>query len=184
MLNAFTQLQNGGIYKLPMDKVKLFIGLACTDDVRRQLSQVSEKIRLVDPEARIIPKENFHLTLAFIGDVPRSKIDVIKKSLPKTVKENESWLITQVGSFHRHDLIFASGKSTPYLDELCKEVRLALSGAGIRFDGNSFKPHISLARKTTFAGKIEFEPILMAILPPVLYESRQDNRGRRIYIPV
>ncbi len=167
-----------------MDKVKLFIGLPCTDDVRKKLAQIAEKIRLADPEARIIPKENFHLTLAFIGDVPRSQIDVIKKALPKTVKENEAWFITHVGSFHRHDLIFASGKSTPYLDELCKEVRLSLSEVGIRFDGNSFKPHISLARKTTFAGKIEFEPIFMAILPPVLYESRQDSRGRRIYIPI
>ncbi len=162
-------------------EAKVFVALPCTSEVQAKLYEIGKKIKEDDSQCRVVPKENLHMTLAFLGNIPRSQIDEVKKALPTEAKSDEVWIITKAGTFHRGTLAFATGTSTEYVDSLSKLVRNNLTKLGFTFDAKPFKPHITLARKTSKTPSVAFEPIPMPVLPPVLFESLVDAEGRRKY---
>ncbi|MCD8338754.1 MAG: RNA 2',3'-cyclic phosphodiesterase [Burkholderiales bacterium] len=162
-------------------EAKVFVALPCTPEVQAKLYGIGKQIKDNDPGCRVVPQQNLHLTLAFLGNIQRSQIDDVKKALPPKVRDGEVWIITNAGTFHRSTLSFASGASTDYLDSLSKQIRSELTKLGFKFDTKPFKPHITLARNTSTKPTVIFEPISMPILPPVLFESILDAEGRRRY---
>ncbi len=95
--------------------------------------------------ANISRRENLHLTLAFIGEVPSAKkaIDALH-----TVEVPPFELtIEGYGEFGAGSVCFAKTKRCKELSALADKVRESLTAFGVSIDAKPFKPHITLARQ-------------------------------------
>ena len=73
--------------------MKCFIGLPAAPSVINKLVDAQDRALSFDAGARPVPKENFHLTLAFIGEIEPDKARLIAQLLPLTTDFNgKSWL--------------------------------------------------------------------------------------------
>lgn len=110
--------------------------------VARQLSSVIE--------ARYIPRENYHITLAFLGETSevqvRDAIEAIEAAAagmaPFPLKPDS---IGKFGKTHNATLWLGIAK-VPALMELAERIREELRARGVEFDDKAFLPHITLAR--------------------------------------
>ena len=73
-------------------KIRLFIAVPLSEDIKKSIRPISTALSAVDGRLSIVPPENFHFTLKFIGWVEEKEQEKIRKkilSLTKTLKPFE-----------------------------------------------------------------------------------------------
>ena len=102
-------------------------------------------------KARFSPRNNYHLTLAFLGEIgeaqARDAIAALDAACAGVVPVE---LCPEgLGHFGRPSdaTLWLGIAATPGLVALCDRVRSELEHAGIPFNDKSFRPHITLARR-------------------------------------
>jgi 2'-5' RNA ligase len=135
--------------------MRLFFALWPDPDTRNLLAGVAANLRLAD-RSRLVPDENYHLTLAFLGEVPDSRLPELLKigatqrapRLEISFDATEYWARSQV-------VAAAAQKTSPELLALCEKLHkdLALPEQPNR------RAHVTLARKVAQA------PVLQAMSP-------------------
>jgi len=65
------------------EQFRLFIAVAIPEDVKAKLAEAQSELRRVMPEhgVRWTPREQFHLTLRFLGDVEAERIEALGEAL-------------------------------------------------------------------------------------------------------
>ena len=100
---------------------------------------------------RWIPPENYHLTLAFLGDIKASECDRLA-SIAKAVALNHGPLklcLNRVQWFPgaaKPRMLVAVPEPAPKLDKLHGDLQQQLRSRGFRVEKRKFRPHVSLAR--------------------------------------
>jgi 2'-5' RNA ligase len=128
------------------DSVRLFFALWPNPAMQPALGDaVSEAVR--ESEGRIVPAENLHLTLAFLGSVSRTRLPVLDEiaqdGLVLTLDTVEHWR-------RPHILCATSTDAPPGVATLAKALRRALTAEGFSLDLKTpFRPHVTVARKVT-----------------------------------
>jgi 2'-5' RNA ligase len=134
--------------------MRLFFALWPNADAARQLTEIARELRLESGSRRVNPK-NYHVTLAFVGEVPATKLAVLQqigRSLraPRFTFNCDSiefWQGSQV-------VVAAVGAPPPGLLELGRKLIDAL-----QLPKEPLRAHVTLARKVTQA------PVLQAMSP-------------------
>ncbi len=108
--------------------------------------------------ARLVPREQLHLTLRFIGDADEAQYQAIKKELGKVKGVAFSLALKEVGHFppgRRPRVLWVGIEESAPLRGLQEEVERALVGVGVPPEERGFSPHITIARlKETPPGKV------------------------------
>jgi RNA 2',3'-cyclic 3'-phosphodiesterase len=143
--------------------LRLFFALWPDADTRERLANAAAALRLTDG-ARLVPQQSYHVTLAFIGEVPSGQVAVLQqigrsqRASGCTLKFDacEHWPEPQV--------VVAVAREPPAaLLELWMRLRqdLALHQPAVRFNRAqpSLRAHVTLARKVAQA------PVLQAMSP-------------------
>ncbi|MCW5745806.1 MAG: RNA 2',3'-cyclic phosphodiesterase [Alphaproteobacteria bacterium] len=124
---------------------RLFVALPLPDDIADDLAALQEGI----PDATWVPAENFHLTLAFIGDVNGSLQHDIADALATIDGPVLDLEIAGVDHFvegRTPKVLYAAVTLTEALTRLQERINTVLRGEGIRLDRRRFRPHVTLAR--------------------------------------
>ena len=124
--------------------MRLFIALPVPATLRRNIGEVQTALKNKGVRARFVPQENLHLTLCFLGSVkdPEPAEEAIRSvSLPKTALRFER--LTLFG-----DVTAALFQPDAALESYVRNLRHALDEAGLAYDKQTFRPHVTLARKT------------------------------------
>ncbi len=102
-------------------------------------------------EGRFVPRQNYHVTLAFLGDIDETQTREVMDVMDEACARAAAVLMRPdgLGKFGRASdatlwLRLASG---PELTDLAARLREALRSRGIEFDDKPFLPHITLARR-------------------------------------
>ena len=124
--------------------MRLFTAIEIPTDV----GLVLEWLRGGVPSARWIDRENYHLTLCFIGDVDTRHAADIDAALADIVRPGFSLQLEGVGVFggNRPRALWAGAGREPALFDLQGEVAWALTRVGARPEVRKFTPHVTLAR--------------------------------------
>lgn len=100
---------------------------------------------------RFIPRENWHVTLAFLGDVPEATLPDVEDALDEAAKGIGRVTLApdRLGKFGRSaDASFWLGLADDLcLTALATRLREELREREIDFDDRPFLPHITLARR-------------------------------------
>lgn len=133
-------------------KHRLFIASHLPDSLKKEFL-VYQQEKLFNACFRLVPEQDLHLTLIFIGDIWNNELfkviqaceDVVKLFLPIKIEINK---ITYGPTLYSSRLVWVEGKYSEELNELHQRLEKKLINKGIKFkiENRLFKPHITLAR--------------------------------------
>jgi len=130
--------------------VRLFFATFPDAETRRLIASAAAALALGDG-ARRVPCENYHLTLAFVGEVSNPRAASLRAIGPFEVPAftvrfdtYEHWLGSEV-------VVIAASECPPALHDLQRKLRGELARRDIAADPRSFRPHVTIARKTVQA---------------------------------
>lgn len=164
--------------------MRLFIAINFSDRFRAALTQLTGELAAQAVFCRATPPENFHLTLAFIGESGRA--EDIKELLAPALGSAFTLKTAGVGRFPRPggDVCWLGVKKEPLLSELQAELERRLRSAGFALERRSFRPHLTLLRQAAFPPDFDLKEFSRQL--PVLHERvfrvslmASDLSGRR-----
>lgn len=123
---------------------RLFTAIEIPSSVALQLSLLQNGL----PGARWIDRENFHITLRFVGDVERPLACELAHELENVDVSPFQIQLADLGVFGRskpHSL-FAGVARNPALDEIRSQQDRICQRLGIAPDPRKFSPHVTIAR--------------------------------------
>ncbi|MBQ7646306.1 MAG: RNA 2',3'-cyclic phosphodiesterase [Clostridia bacterium] len=172
--------------------MRLFIALEFPREIKDELYKSGVLLRLFCSSGNFTTKDNFHITLVFIGETDQSRVKEIKQIIDGTeIKDRMEISIGKTGNFRRDDGLFVRfaecGRSVYKLrDELAD----ALIESGFPIDKKPLKPHITMARKACLTDPGAAEKI-NSIITPLSFVAdsitlmRSDRiNGKLTYTPV
>ena len=129
--------------------MRLFIGINFEERVLKELTNISERFIEKTIKGNFTRKENFHLTLVFLGEVDSIKIDEIEQCiknidiLPFTIELGE------VGRFSRKngDIYWLGIKKSNELNKMYEKLVKNLKNIGFVLKDKPYIPHLTIGRK-------------------------------------
>ncbi|MDZ4245941.1 MAG: RNA 2',3'-cyclic phosphodiesterase, partial [Dehalococcoidia bacterium] len=136
-----------------MEQLRVFVAVELPDNIKGELDSLQEKLKLKrDWGIKTVDAGAMHLTLKFLGNVPSVQVEEIKSALDEAARGITpfSLELKGVGCFpntRRPRVIWAGlefKKGT--LDDLQKNIDLALEVLGFPPENRPFTAHLTLAR--------------------------------------
>lgn len=132
---------------------RTFLAVSLPDATRTELARIREELQKDLPDFRWVNPELYHLTLAFLGDLPTEDLDRLNRSIADSVRSSPgvSLEIRGLGAFPRPGtarVLWAGivGEDRPQLDLLQQRVVQATRDAGHPPTDDRFHPHVTLGR--------------------------------------
>jgi len=126
--------------------MRCFLASWPDEATRTFLDDAAQQAARLYPKARRVPRDNLHLTLAFIGELAVPKAAEAVQALRAAVQEPFEWRIDHVGRFERARVVWVGGQPEPRLVRMAEMVRTQLQSLAIPFDPKPFVPHVTLLR--------------------------------------
>ncbi|MFI2780313.1 RNA 2',3'-cyclic phosphodiesterase [Streptomyces sp. ALB3] len=128
--------------------VRVFIALAPPDHAKEELARVLRPSGHTHPHLRWNRIEDWHVTLAFLGELPVETVPLLRRPLADLAKAHRPPCLALRGSGSFDDRVLWSGIDGD-LDELralAADVRTVVKSCGIGFEDRPLRPHLTLAR--------------------------------------
>jgi RNA 2',3'-cyclic 3'-phosphodiesterase len=130
--------------------VRLFIAVSPPEDVRSHLAAELSRHRELLDGARPVRPVQWHLTLAFLADVPEAKVADVRAALSVAAGSVAPFTLelTGAGAFGRDRAVIWTGLAgqVDKLERFARLLRGGLVAAGLPLDSRSFTPHLTVAR--------------------------------------
>jgi 2'-5' RNA ligase len=133
---------------LPVAQQRLFFALVPDPPVLKKIENVQRKLKIEHRiEARAVKANQFHVTLAFLGNQPIDQLQTLLDLGSSLHMPACSVRLDRLGRFRRAGVVWL-GATTPPAELLAFQARLvaALECAGIAFDRKPWKFHLTLYR--------------------------------------
>jgi 2'-5' RNA ligase len=149
---------------------RLFVALWPPDGVRDAL-RAARDAWMWPPGSALVSDQRLHLTLHFLGAVPRARIDALMPALDVGVPPFE--LRFGRPALWPHGIaVLEPARAPARLLQLHASLADALRGAGIAVEARPFRPHVTLARRAIGAAPpVEAEPLRWRARGHALVES-------------
>jgi len=125
--------------------------------------------------------DNLHLTLCFLGNLDPVKEQEIIAQLNHVHQKKFYLSFTEIGYFKKPKVLYLKPYKVPnVLQELATQICKTALQMGIKLDINTFKPHITVARKVPLSPTIVKIPnIRVQFTDMALYHSQSTTNGVR-----
>lgn len=156
---------------------RLFIGLWPDDAVREALLACAARWRWPQ-RARRVPRDKLHMTLIFLGAVPREQVDALACALALPFDRFELQL--QPAEVWPNEVAVLRPLAVPpELDLLHERLRAALAPLGLAPAHERWLPHVTLARKARGAVPAQAQAPIRWVVPGyALIESMPSSAYR------
>ena len=162
---------------------RIFFALWPAPDIQRALGEVAAR-RRQECGGRAIPAGNIHLTLLFLGNIPRDRLAQLK-TIGGGARAGRFELSVDRVEYWRHNRIVWAGvaECPAALPSLVEQLSRAVSEEGLQVERRPYVPHVTLIRD---ARRAPAESAISAIAWPVtsfaLIESVARGGGRRYQV--
>jgi len=157
--------------------LRLFVAIELPFEVRRSVVHTLESLKAItgDKALRWVRPEAIHLTLAFLGDTPESRVPEISRALIAAVRHVDPFPLAPlgVGSFGGRGRLrvvwIGVGGDGGALVDLAEHVAASLVPLGYPRDERAFNGHLTLARVRDDASpeaRAHVHDMLMGFDPP------------------
>lgn len=145
-------------------------------------STAESLLRLQAPlHGRKTHRDDFHITLAFLGVQPSDALPVLQTILMRLPRVETTLVLDRLAYSHRNRIAWLEMQAPPpALIELQDALAQELANNGIPFDRQrTFTPHITLARKADAPGELPFAPIIWHANRITLVQSLATDEGAK-----
>ncbi|MGJ7414744.1 RNA 2',3'-cyclic phosphodiesterase [Streptomyces cinereoruber] len=128
--------------------VRVFIALAPPDDAKDELAEALGPAYAAYPRLRWNRIEDWHITLAFLGELPVAAVPPLRPPLADLAAARRPVELALRGGGHFDDRVLWTGIDGDLdgLHGLAAEVRAVVGACGIPFENRPLRPHLTLAR--------------------------------------
>lgn len=158
---------------------RLFFALWPSDEFRADIVSATQAIAR-DSGGRVIPPENLHVTLLFLGQVPEARFAAVQQAGDACAKAPAFELnFDRAEVWGRANLLCLTTSSTPAeATALAEKLRDSLREETLGTSEHEFRPHITLARDLPRRRRPEpINPLRTKVNDFVLVESRPGPGG-------
>jgi 2'-5' RNA ligase len=162
--------------------MRVFFGLEASPDLAMQIADWRD--RQLSHVGRPVPPANFHITLAFVGEIKDQSLEALASNVDQWVEQEQPCgghlELDQTGYWPKPGIYWLGCANWPEgLGRLADKLKSLATAVGGKRDRNSFQPHLTLLRGCRQA------PTAPAASPGfsmeydhfTLYESRQGRSG-------
>ena len=136
------------------EKIRSFFAIELPEDIRRYIERdIVSRLKKVPAKVKWVARENMHLTVRFLGEISRQKVDeIVEKMFDMNIQERISVVslsLSEIGTFGRRNprviWLGLSGEVEKivelhgYIERVCDAVKLPA-------DDKKFSPHITIGR--------------------------------------
>ncbi|MFJ5550010.1 RNA 2',3'-cyclic phosphodiesterase [Streptomyces sp. NPDC093225] len=127
---------------------RVFIALAPPDEAKDELARELRPAYEAYPRMRWNRIEDWHITLAFLGELPHSAVPLLRAPLAELAAARGPVRLALRGGGHFDERVFWTGIDGDLegLHRLTEEVRAVVKECGIDFPDRPLRPHLTLAR--------------------------------------
>lgn len=169
--------------------MRTFIALELPDAFATDIAALARRLS-ASLEGRFLPRENHHLTLAFLGDTSESDVASAIDALETACVGARPIPLRSdgLGKFGRANdaTLWLGIAPDPELTSLVDRLRAELTARCVPFDAKPFKPHITLARRARIP-QADLPPLAFplddAATTVTLFKSTLDREGA-VYKPL
>ncbi|MFJ4902139.1 RNA 2',3'-cyclic phosphodiesterase [Streptomyces sp. NPDC088727] len=128
--------------------VRVFIALAPPDHAKDELARELRPAYGTHPHMRWNRIEDWHITLAFLGELPVSTVPLLRPPLARLAAARRPLSLALRGSGTFDDRVLWSGIDGDLdgLQALAADVRTLVRECGVAFEDRPLRPHLTLAR--------------------------------------
>lgn len=129
---------------------RIFIGIPVDKHSQQQINKLLEPIKGSRQDIRWVAENNRHLSLAFLGDQPISRVDNLLRRFAETYQQEKQfrYRLSSLNRFpdSRGRIIALTDEPDRCLDNLFQITLKLLQKINIEIDRKKFRPHITLGR--------------------------------------
>ncbi|CAM5276197.1 RNA 2',3'-cyclic phosphodiesterase [Streptomyces narbonensis] len=143
-----TEAAGGTTHSEPAGTVRVFIALAPPDEAKDELAHALGPAYEAYPRMRWNRIEDWHITLAFLGELPVTAVPLLRPPLARLAASHRPLELGLLGGGQFDERVLWSGidGDVDGLQQLAAEVRSVVRECGITFQERPLRPHLTLAR--------------------------------------
>ena len=171
--------------------MRLFIAVNFHEQVIKQILDIQEHLCSQSLRGSFTRKENFHLTLAFLGETPGEKVNDLCRIIREIKSASFEIPFTRTGCFtHSRKELWWIGSDPdspglPLLTSIHEQLLELLVGAGISADTRPFSAHITLGREIKHSVPIILDcPHIVVRVDRISLMKSENIRGRLTYTEI
>jgi len=140
--------------------MRLFVAINFSEEIKKQILSVQEQLRSRVLKGNFSRSENFHITLAFLGNAPEEKLESLFQIMDDLKAPPFEIRFNSTGCFsHSHKGLWWIGadRNSPGFQVLLSihaQLLDRLLDAGFPVDTRPFNAHITLAREVKYSEKV------------------------------
>ncbi|MEU6981898.1 RNA 2',3'-cyclic phosphodiesterase [Streptomyces sp. NPDC046324] len=156
--------------------IRVFVALAPPDDAKEELARALGPAYAAYPNLRWNRIEDWHITLAFLGELPAATVPLLRPPLAALAAARPSLDLGLRGGGHFDERVLWSGIDGDLegLHLLASEVRAVARACGVAFEDRPLRPHLTLAR----ARRNETAPVVETAAALEAFTGRRWQAGR------
>lgn len=174
--------------------MRTFIAIELEEEVKTHLESIQTETEKHCRRGNYTPKENFHLTLHFLGEVEEEDLEYLQDALYETARRNRPFTLTLegIGFFPRgkKGILWAGVEKNNHLQRLFSTLEKSLEQQGFAREKKGLSPHITLGREVEpqrsfldVQKNIRTEPMKISVKSISLMESVRKG-PKLVYTPL
>ena len=134
--------------------MRLFIALELPEETRAAVNRDAREIAQRWTSGRLTAPENYHLTLAFLGEVPADRLAAVTEAMEACPSPPLALAVDEPGRFRQRDgdVIWRKIRGGNALASLQRRLARELERRGFSLEKRPYVPHLTVARKAVFPG--------------------------------
>ena len=173
--------------------MRAFIAINCPVEIQHLIQSIQSRFKPHSDAWRWVPPENLHLTLRFLGNISEDRIQVLSQAMAHAIEGQTSFSLAVhgLGCFPHptRPRVLWMGIDDParILQSIHRRLTQSLSQLGFPSDNQSFRPHLTLARRRGRIDKDALQDLLstyqscqfgtIAVDQMHLYQSQLHRHG-------
>ncbi len=174
--------------------MRAFIAIGLEEEVKDCLEEAQKQAQTICKKGNYTPKENFHITLHFLGEIHTDDIEYLHMAMAETARFQRAFSLKldRIGFFPRgrEGVMWAGVEKSNDLFRLFHQLEKSLGKQGFGREKKGLSPHITLGREVEpYRGfqdvqkNVRLEQKTMRVESIMLMESVRMGR-KLIYRPV
>ena len=142
--------------------MRLFIAIELPDPIKAKIEKGALLLRAACQRGTFSQKDNYHVTLVFLGEIPPERAQEITAIMDSCVSPPIPLAIGRPGRFRRDggDVFWRAIGAPASLAALQQNLTQALTAKGFTAEeGKTFTPHLTLARQAVLKEGIAFSAL-------------------------
>lgn len=166
----------------PADRARVFFALWPDTRTAAALHEIGSGLH-ADCAGRLMREASLHLTLAFLGEVPRARVDELLALAGRLRAAPFVLALTRSGSWKGNRVVWLAPDDTPpALEALVASLSQALRAAGFGLEERPFSAHLTLVRNARQAPQPLTRELGWQVGDFVLVESGRRAEGAQYRI--